>query len=54
MEETINDIVEYIRRKTAPYSYLDQAQMFDELAGRMSDMNADALQNDYIADGMYC
>ncbi len=54
MDEVINDIVEYVKKKTQDFTYSDQAQIFEELAGRMSDMNYDALQNEYLTDGMYC
>lgn len=54
MEEVIDDIMEYIRQKTAGFSYMDQAQIFSDLEGKMADMNADALRDDYITDGLYC
>ena len=54
MEEVINEIVEHVKRKTAGFSFTDQAQIYDELASRMSDMNADALKEDYLTDGLYC
>lgn len=28
MEEIINDIVEYVKRKTSDFSYKDQAQIY--------------------------
>lgn len=58
MEEVINEIMEYVKQKTADFSYLDQAQMFEDLAGRMSALNADAMKaeylgaDDYILDGV--
>ncbi len=50
MEETINEIMEYVKHKTDGYSYLDQALIFEELASRMEDLNADALRNEYTSD----
>lgn len=50
MEETINEIMEYVRSKTARYSYLDQALIFEELTSKMEDLNADALRNEYTSD----
>lgn len=50
MEETINEIMEYVMSKTANYSYLDQALIFEELATKMEDLNADALRNEYTSD----
>jgi len=58
MEEVVNEIMEYIREKTKDFSYLDQSQIYEEVAGKVSDMNADAMKNeylnsmDYILDGI--
>ena len=58
MEEVVNEIMEYIRKKTEDFTYLDQSQIYEEIAGKVSDMNADAMKNeylnsmDYILDGM--
>lgn len=58
MEEVVNEIIEYIKRKTKDFSYLDQSQIYKEVAGKVSDMNADAMKNeytnsiDYILDGI--
>ena len=58
MEEVVNEIIEYIREKTKDFSYLDQSQIYEEVAGKVSDRNADAMKNeylnsmDYILDGI--
>ena len=58
MEEVINEIMEYIRKKTEDFTYLDQSQIYEEIAGKVSDMNAGAMKNeylnsmDYILDGI--
>lgn len=58
MEEVVNEIIEYIRKKTEDFTYLDQSQIYEEIAGKVSDMNADAMKNeylnsmDYILDGI--
>lgn len=58
MEEVVNEIMEYIRKKTEDFSYLDQSQIYEEIAGKVSDMNADVMKNeylnsmDYILDGI--
>lgn len=58
MEEVVNEIMEYIREKTKDFTYLDQSQIYEEIAGKVSDMNADAMKNeylnsvDYILDGI--
>lgn len=58
MEEVVNEIMEYIREKTKDFSYLDQSQIYEEVADKVSDMNADAMKNeylnsmDYILDGI--
>lgn len=58
MEEVVNEIMEYIREKTKDFSYLDQSQIYEEVAGKVSGMNADAMKNeylnsmDYILDGI--
>lgn len=48
MEEVINKIMEYIRKKTENFSYMDQQMMYDDLAGKLSDMAVDALKNEYL------
>ena len=44
MEEVVNEIMEYIRKKTEDFTYLDQSQIYEEIAGNVSDMNADAMK----------
>ena len=34
MEEVVNEIIEYIKRKTKDFSYLDQSQIYEEVAGK--------------------
>lgn len=48
MEEVINKIMEYIQKKTENFSYMDQQMMYDDLAGKLSDMAVDALKNEYL------
>ena len=48
MEEVINKIIEYIQKKTENFSYMDQQMMYDDLAGKLSDMAVDALKNEYL------
>lgn len=50
MDEVINEIVEYVKRKVADFSYMDQAQMYNELESRMADLNADALKAEYLGE----
>ena len=48
MEEVIDNIMEYIRKKTENFSYMDQQMMYDEIAGKLTDMSLDALKNEYL------
>lgn len=48
MEEVINKIMEYIHKKTENFSYMDQQMMYDEIAGKLTDMSLDALKNEYL------
>lgn len=48
MEEVINKIMEYIQKKTENFSYMDQQMMYDEIAGKLTDMSLDALKNKYL------
>lgn len=48
MEEVINKIMEYIQKKTGNFSYMDQQMMYDEIAGKLTDMSLDALKNEYL------
>lgn len=53
MDETVEDIIAYIKKKTKEFSYTDQAMMYDELASKLCDMNADALKSDYLGSDDY-
>lgn len=53
MDEVINEIMEYVRQKTADFSYMDQAQIYNELESRMADLNADALESEYLGGDDY-
>lgn len=48
MEEVINKIMEYIQKKTENFSYMDQQMMYDEIAGKLTDISLDALKNEYL------
>lgn len=48
MEEVINKIMEYIQKKTENFSYMNQQMMYDEIAGKLTDMSLDALKNEYL------
>lgn len=48
MEEVINKIMEYIQKKIENFSYMDQQMMYDEIAGKLTDMSLDALKNEYL------
>lgn len=53
MEETISDIMEYVKRKVNRFGYMDQAQIYEDLARRMADLNADALKEEYLGSDDY-
>lgn len=40
--------MEYIQKKTENFSYMDQQMMYDEIAGKLTDMSLDALKNEYL------
>ena len=48
MEEVVNEIIEYIKRKTKDFSYLDQSQIYEEVAGKVSDMNGGGRKREYL------
>lgn len=48
MDEVINDIMQYIKKKCGDFSYPDQALMYNELESKMADLNADALKAEYL------
>ncbi len=52
MDEVINEIVAFVKKKTMDFTLCDQAQIFEELASRMSDLNYDALKTEYLLDGI--
>ena len=51
MEELIDSLVATIKDKTKEFSYMDQDLMYRDLAGRLYDMSADALKNEYLGEG---
>ena len=53
MDETVEDIIAYIKKKTKDFSYPDQTMMYDELASKLCDMNADALKSEYLSSDDY-
>lgn len=53
MDETVEDIIAYIKKKTKDFSYPDQVMMYDELTSKLCDMNADALKNEYLDSDDY-
>ncbi len=53
MDETIEISSHTSRKKTKDFSYPDQAMMYDELASKLCDMNADALRNEYLGNDDY-
>lgn len=40
--------MEFIKKKTENFTYMDQQMMFDDLSGKLSDMAVDALKNEYL------
>ncbi len=52
MEEVINEIVAYAKKKVQDFTLSDQAQIYEELSGRMSDLNYDALKTEYLLDSI--
>ena len=50
MEEVIESLVATIKSKTKDFSYMDQDLMYRDLAGRLYDMSADALKNEYLGE----
>lgn len=51
MDEVIEDIMRYIKKKCGDFSYPDQALMYNELESKMADLNADALKAEYLQGG---
>ena len=55
MEEVINEIMEYVKRKTSDFSYMEKAQIYGELASRLADIDEFQAEGDideYILDGV--
>ena len=48
MEEIVNRIVAYAKQQTKELTLQDQALVYQELEGRMSDLNLQALHDDYL------
>lgn len=49
MEEVIDDIIQYIKKKTSEFGYMDQAMMYEELEGRMTSLYEEALMDEYMS-----
>lgn len=54
MEEVIDEIVAYAKKKVQDFSLCDQAQIYEELCNQMNDLNYAAMKDEYLADGLYC
>lgn len=52
MDEVINKIMEFIRNNTEDFTYMDQQLIYDDLAGKLSDMSVDALKNEYLNNNL--
>ena len=55
MEEVINEIMEYVKRKTSDFSYMEKAQIYGELASRLAaldEFQAEGDIDEYILDGV--
>ncbi len=50
MEEVINEIMAFTKRKVMEFTDLDRALIFEELSSRMSDLNCDALRSEYLGE----
>lgn len=44
--------MEFIKKKTENFGYMDQQMMYDEIAGKLTDMSLDALKNEYINNNL--
>lgn len=44
--------MEYIKKNTENFSYMDQQMMYDEIAGKLTDMSLDALKNEYLINNL--
>ncbi len=51
MEEVINEIVAFAKKKAMGFADPDRALIFEELSSRMSDLNYDALRSEYLGEG---
>lgn len=49
MEEVIDDIIQYIKKKTSEFGYMDQATIYEELEGRMTSLYEEALMDEYMS-----
>lgn len=49
MEEVIDDIIQYIKKKISEFGYMDQAMMYEELEGRMTSLYEEALMDEYMS-----
>lgn len=44
--------MEFIKKKTKDFTYMDQQMMYDEIAGKLTDMSLDALKNEYLTNNL--
>lgn len=47
MEQTIEEIMQFIRKRTGEYGWLDQSSIYNELARRIEEENSVCLKMEY-------
>lgn len=48
MEETVEEIMEYIKSATEEFSYLDQYVMYEDLQERLRTLGEESLKREYM------
>lgn len=52
MDNVIDSILEYAKKKTEQLSFMDQQMVYDYLADKFKDMFYDVLKNDYLDENI--
>ena len=53
LQESIDKILEFIKKECSQYGHMDQATIYEELTGKMSELNQKALMDEYFGSDEY-
>ena len=53
LQESIDKIVAFAKKELSQYGHMDQSTIYQELTGKMSELNQEALMDKYLRNDDY-